>query len=204
VPIHLPPLRERREDVPLLVDHFLSSATKKFSREPLGAIPEVLDRLQDYTWPGNVRELENCVERMVVLARSSRLSLDDLPPAIRKGPEAQEGAAAGLDLPVGGVSLACGPRPSFSGSPTRPCSTGSGSTVSSPRRARRSAGPPRPAKIPTSSPNLSPTSCSGRPVWGGSAPFGVTPANSGARDASPVRLRRWHGRCSSGVEDPGR
>ena len=106
VPIHLPPLRERREDVPLLVDHFLSSATKKFSREPLGAIPEVLDRLQDYTWPGNVRELENCVERMVVLSRSSRLSLDDLPPAIRKGPEAQEGAAAGLDLPAGGVSLA--------------------------------------------------------------------------------------------------
>jgi DNA-binding NtrC family response regulator len=105
VPIHLPPLRERREDVPLLLDHFLSAATRKFGREPLGATPEVLDRLQDHPWPGNVRELENCVERMVVLARSSRLSLEDLPPAVRKGPEAREGAAAGLDLPPGGVSL---------------------------------------------------------------------------------------------------
>jgi DNA-binding NtrC family response regulator len=105
VPILLPPLRERREDIPLLVDHFLSAAAKRFNRDPLGATPEVLDRMQDHPWPGNVRELENCVERMVVLARSSRLSLDDLPPAVRKGPEAQEGGASGLDLPPGGVSL---------------------------------------------------------------------------------------------------
>jgi DNA-binding NtrC family response regulator len=106
VPIVLPPLRQRQDDIPLLVDHFLSSATKRFGREPVGATPEVLDRLQSYPWPGNVRELENCIERMVVLARSSRLDLDDLPPAVRKGPEAADGAAADFDLPVAGVKLA--------------------------------------------------------------------------------------------------
>ena len=105
VPIFLPTLRDRPEDIPLLVDHFLASATKRLGRETIGATPEVLDRLQDYPWPGNVRELENCIERMVVLARSSRLDVDDLPPAIRSGPGAAAGAAAGFELPPAGVSL---------------------------------------------------------------------------------------------------
>ncbi|NIV50106.1 MAG: sigma-54-dependent Fis family transcriptional regulator, partial [Gammaproteobacteria bacterium] len=69
VPIHLPPLRERPEDIPLLVDHFLARATEKFGRGQVHMAPEVLDLLAGYPWPGNVRELENCIERMVVLAQ---------------------------------------------------------------------------------------------------------------------------------------
>jgi two-component system, NtrC family, response regulator AtoC len=77
--IHMPPLRERKEDIPLLVEHFLV----KYRYEP-GAIPttiteEALSRLVDYDWPGNVRELENAVERAVVLARGNAITLEHLP-----------------------------------------------------------------------------------------------------------------------------
>ncbi len=104
VPIVLPPLRERFEDVPLLADHFLRQSTARLGRDPVGIAPEVLDRMQRYPWPGNVRELENCVERMVVLARGPRLQLEDLPESVRRGPE---GAAldGGFDLPARGVRL---------------------------------------------------------------------------------------------------
>jgi DNA-binding NtrC family response regulator len=105
VPLRLPPLRERTEDIPLLVDHFLSAASRKFEREPVGIAPEALERLQTYSWPGNVRELENCVERMVLLARGSRLGLADLPKDLREGPEAGEGVGEGFELPATGVRL---------------------------------------------------------------------------------------------------
>jgi transcriptional regulator with GAF, ATPase, and Fis domain len=105
VPLHLPPLRERVEDIPLLVDHFVSSAAQRFGREAPGVSPEVLDRLQVYPWPGNVRELENCVERMVLLAREPRLSLADLPSAIGKGPDEAGVPGADFDLPPLGVRL---------------------------------------------------------------------------------------------------
>jgi len=105
VPIHLPPLRERLEDIPLLVDHFLSKAAKKFEREPVGASSELLERLQVHAWPGNVRELENCVERMVLLARSSRLTPADLPPNIRRGTEPGEDVDQSFQLPADGVRL---------------------------------------------------------------------------------------------------
>jgi formate hydrogenlyase transcriptional activator len=85
-PIRLPPLRERREDIPLLVDYFLRRfAEQQHKRMPrLGA--DVLDRLTAYDWPGNVRELQNVVERAVILARGPVLEIDlfalrDLPPA---------------------------------------------------------------------------------------------------------------------------
>jgi two-component system NtrC family response regulator len=105
VPVIAPPLRERPEDVPLLLDHFLSRAAAKFGREPLGVDPGVIDVLQRHPWPGNVRELENCVERMVVLTRESRLTAADLPPEIRRG--ADEVAVGGEDfeLPARGLSL---------------------------------------------------------------------------------------------------
>ena len=77
--IHMPPLRERKEDIPQLVEHFLV----KYRYEP-GAIPtsiteEALARLVDYDWPGNVRELENAVERAVVLARGNPITVEHLP-----------------------------------------------------------------------------------------------------------------------------
>jgi len=84
IAITAPPLRARREDVPLLVDHFLGVYCTKNNRGRLEAPREVLARLCDYPWPGNVRELENVIERAVVLCRGDRLSVDDLPDFIRE------------------------------------------------------------------------------------------------------------------------
>jgi DNA-binding NtrC family response regulator len=105
VPIHLPPLRERLEDLPLLLDHFLSHSARRLGREPIGIDPEVVDRLHTWPWSGNVRELENCVERMLLLARGPRISIADLPRDLRDGPQAAAGAADRFALPPGGVQL---------------------------------------------------------------------------------------------------
>lgn len=75
VPIYLPPLRERKDDIPLLIQHFL----KKFNRSIKGISPDALEVLTSYHWPGNVRELENLIERMVVLASGDTITLKDLP-----------------------------------------------------------------------------------------------------------------------------
>jgi len=83
VPVYLPPLRERREDIGLLADYFL----KKYNRENNTSIrisAEVLQAFSDYEWPGNVRELENTVERLVVMAKGSVISKSDLPVNIRE------------------------------------------------------------------------------------------------------------------------
>jgi two-component system response regulator HydG len=84
IAITAPPLRARREDVPLLVDHFLGIYCAKNQRARLGAPREVLQALMDYSWPGNVRELENVIERAVVLCRGDKLTLDDLPDSVRE------------------------------------------------------------------------------------------------------------------------
>ena len=82
IEIRLPPLRERREDIPLLADAFLQKCIKA-NRKPLSGMTEsTLALLIDHSWPGNVRELENVIERAVTLARGDRLTPDDLPPAI--------------------------------------------------------------------------------------------------------------------------
>ena len=75
------------------------------SASRVGVSPEVLERLQRHPWPGNVRELENCIERMVVLARGPRLELEDLPPAIAARPRADGGSVDGFELPAEGVRL---------------------------------------------------------------------------------------------------
>jgi two-component system response regulator HydG len=79
VPVHLVPLRERKEDVPLLVEHFLKKFSRELGKEFSGIHPEALQVLEEYSWPGNVRELENIVERGVVLGRGPRLAAADLP-----------------------------------------------------------------------------------------------------------------------------
>jgi len=83
VRIFLPPLRERREDIPLLCDHFLKELSRENEKNIEGFTPEAMEALSRYDWPGNVRELRNAVERMVVLARGNRLTLRDIPPEIR-------------------------------------------------------------------------------------------------------------------------
>jgi len=104
VPIVLPPLRDRAEDVPMLLEHFVRRAAERFERVVPAIAPEVVERCVRYAWPGNVRELGNCVERMVVLARAATLGVDDLPPNIRDGPTAT-GPADGFTLPADGVVL---------------------------------------------------------------------------------------------------
>jgi DNA-binding NtrC family response regulator len=78
VPIHLPPLRERKEDIPLLVDHFLEKYNKRAKKSISGISPRALKAMKEYDWPGNIRELENTIERAVVLARSDGIDIEDL------------------------------------------------------------------------------------------------------------------------------
>ncbi len=84
IPIQLPPLRERREDIPLLVDHFLEKYNKEADRQVTQVPREVLDALLAYSWPGNVRELENCIERAVVMSPDEKISLKLLPEEVRE------------------------------------------------------------------------------------------------------------------------
>ncbi|MDZ4165660.1 MAG: sigma-54 dependent transcriptional regulator [Smithellaceae bacterium] len=82
-PIQLPPLRERREDVDLLADHFLNRFNEKLSRNIQGIEPAAREALRNYPWPGNIRELENLLERMVLVATGETISRDDLPGEIK-------------------------------------------------------------------------------------------------------------------------
>ncbi len=85
VTISLPPLRRRRDDILLLADHFLDEACRVNGRPMCDLHPEVIRFLETYDWPGNIRQLRNCIESMVVLARSTTLTLDDLPAMVRNG-----------------------------------------------------------------------------------------------------------------------
>jgi DNA-binding NtrC family response regulator len=85
VSVHMPPLRERVSDIPLLAEHFLRRFSKENGKRIEGIDETALDVLVRYPWPGNVRELENCLERAVVLTRNSRIAMDDLPPPMREG-----------------------------------------------------------------------------------------------------------------------
>ncbi len=97
IPIRLPALRERPEDVAALADHFLRKWNRKTGRTLPGFTPDALDSLKRYAWPGNVRELENLVERLVVLKRSGRFDLKDLPPAMVDGTPAPSDAPVTAD-----------------------------------------------------------------------------------------------------------
>jgi DNA-binding NtrC family response regulator len=98
IPIHLPPLRERREDVLPLAQHFLAKWNADLARNLSGWTPEVESYLLRHAWPGNVRELENTIERGVVLARGARITLDDLllPSELATSPDQEPYAAASL------------------------------------------------------------------------------------------------------------
>jgi DNA-binding NtrC family response regulator len=83
IPIVMPPLRERRSDVPLLVRHFLEKHNRKRPGRPAEISEESMVHLWEYDWPGNVRELENLLERLVILSEEGRIEVDHLPPSIR-------------------------------------------------------------------------------------------------------------------------
>jgi transcriptional regulator with GAF, ATPase, and Fis domain len=95
IPIHMPPLRERREDIPLLVDHFVRKHAQRAGKRIDGLEPGVLEALQAADWPGNVRELENTIERAVVLSVGSRVG-----PEVVRLLGVASAPAAGLPSPL--------------------------------------------------------------------------------------------------------
>jgi DNA-binding NtrC family response regulator len=100
VRMNVPSLRERREDIQLLAQHFLDTFGAKYHRPDLEFVPEVKARFADYSWPGNIRELRNCIERAVILARGSAIGLDSLPQSLQRKPSLPEvsGISVGLSL----------------------------------------------------------------------------------------------------------
>ena len=82
IPIEIPPLRDRRSDIPLLIHHFLEMMMKAKKKKIKGISKDVMNALVAYDWPGNVRELENIIERMVILSEGDHLTAEDLPEKI--------------------------------------------------------------------------------------------------------------------------
>jgi transcriptional regulator with GAF, ATPase, and Fis domain len=101
-PIHLPPLRERRNDIPLLATHFLEQAQKR-GQSSMGISSEALSAMLDYPWPGNVRELQNAVYFALVKGKGRVIQPDDLPPEIRNGAPRRSGSGAPRKLEAGSV-----------------------------------------------------------------------------------------------------
>ncbi|MEO8878125.1 MAG: sigma 54-interacting transcriptional regulator, partial [Polyangiaceae bacterium] len=100
VTIELPPLRHRRDDLPVLIDHFLERTKEKHPQSPVQQIArDALDRLLEYSWPGNVRELELTIERLVLLGRAAEATASDLPASFRAKPQS-ETAFTGAVLPI--------------------------------------------------------------------------------------------------------
>jgi two-component system, NtrC family, response regulator AtoC len=98
VPIHIPPLRERREDIPLLADHFIAKFNDRLKKEIASITPEAIERLIAYQWPGNIRELENLMERTVLFCEGPEIRVSDLPPEVA-GAAAPQAVAAGAHAP---------------------------------------------------------------------------------------------------------
>ncbi|MBI5178567.1 MAG: sigma 54-interacting transcriptional regulator [Nitrospinae bacterium] len=90
IPLKLPPLRDRKDDLPLLIDHFMKRFNKSKNRNITGVLPEAMALMQEYDWPGNVRELENICERMAVIKGEGVIEVDDLPMQFRSDSSAEE------------------------------------------------------------------------------------------------------------------
>ncbi|MBW2121533.1 MAG: sigma-54-dependent Fis family transcriptional regulator [Deltaproteobacteria bacterium] len=87
LPLKIPPLRERREDIPLLVDHFIEKFNQNLGKRVSRVTPEALKILLRYSWPGNVRELENMIERGMVLTETDTIDVENLPPEVYRSAE---------------------------------------------------------------------------------------------------------------------
>ena len=110
IPFHLPPLRERRDDIPLLARAFLERFRKSMEKSMDGISPEAMSLLESYDWPGNVRELENTMERSVALETGNMISVNVLPEKIRDRAAHESSARAAstngdLQIPEGGIDL---------------------------------------------------------------------------------------------------
>jgi len=105
VPLYLPPLRERKEDIPELVEHLFQKAKERHGMAGLRVKPGVLSRFSMHRWPGNIRELENVVERMLVLSNGEEITDLDLPDELRGMAMAPSASSLLLDIPEEGISL---------------------------------------------------------------------------------------------------
>ena len=101
--IDVPPLRERHDDIPVLIDYFLKKHTRNTSRLVRGLTPDTRRLLMDYTWPGNVRQLESAIERAILLAESDLITVEDLPLEVRQ--EARPAAEGAFKLPPEGINF---------------------------------------------------------------------------------------------------
>jgi two-component system response regulator PilR (NtrC family) len=104
IPIVLPPLRERREDIPLIAEHFLTKYAEQMDKPVAGISHAAMELLMQHDWPGNIRELENVLERAVALEATPAILPESLPPSIR-GIVPRNGSSASDALPEGGFDL---------------------------------------------------------------------------------------------------
>jgi DNA-binding NtrC family response regulator len=102
VPIHLPPLRERRNDIPLLVDHFLHEAAQRYNRQLPTISKEAMSVMMAYRWPGNVREMQNAIQFAIVKCRGSEILSQDLPLELKNlaGLSPSRGPSKKLDIDI--------------------------------------------------------------------------------------------------------
>ncbi|MEA3486124.1 MAG: sigma-54 dependent transcriptional regulator [Thermodesulfobacteriota bacterium] len=105
IPILIPPLRERKKDIPVLVNHFLKTFNKLKEKNIDGLTPEAMNCLTKYHWPGNVRELQNLTEMLVVMKEYDKIELKDLPDKIRLYSGETEGVMSDIDIPDDGLGL---------------------------------------------------------------------------------------------------
>ncbi|HKO96077.1 MAG TPA: sigma-54 dependent transcriptional regulator [Pyrinomonadaceae bacterium] len=101
--VDVPPLRERREDIPVLIDYFLKKHTRNTSRLVRGLTAETRKLMNDYSWPGNVRQLESAIERAILLCEGDEITIDDLPLEVKQ--EARPVAEGAFKLPAEGISF---------------------------------------------------------------------------------------------------
>ena len=99
--VNIPPLRQRRDDIPLLIEHFIQQANKRHNTSIKGISPDARRTLIAYSWPGNIRQLKNVIENMVVMASGDRLEVEDLPDEIHTTPGKNDSA----QLELAGISL---------------------------------------------------------------------------------------------------
>jgi DNA-binding NtrC family response regulator len=114
VELHLPPLRERRDDIPVLVHHFISKAAERFHKKELQVTPSAMRAFEQHHWPGNVRELENAIQRAMVLAEGHTLEVWHLPALVRNAVVASAPLPAAYEIPA---ALDEVPAPEFKSAP---------------------------------------------------------------------------------------
>ena len=94
IPIYVPPLRERSEDIPLLIKHFLNQLGRENNRKPKQITPPAMDILKRYRWRGNIRELRNTIERLIIMTEGEAIDVPDLPESVKGDKGAPRPAAA--------------------------------------------------------------------------------------------------------------